>query len=191
MGKADEGHKPHANLPPGLERRTIPRFDCDRGVQCWKEGSLVAFYGSFDDLSMTGCSIQTTTPLPPGSRIRIVFTLFGTSIRVQGSVRSQNGNVMGIGFAGMVEGEQKKLAAALQRLADGADTGSEMIMNTQAAIQRLQRWFKMHDLLTRDLFERLVDGRYDPALGSNTSPMMDKAAANSAVDKVVSGFSRR
>ena len=191
MNKPDSTRKAHANLPMGMERRSSPRFECDRGVQCWKDGNSVAFWGSFVDLSMTGCSIHTPTPLAPGSRLKMVFTLFGTSVRVQAIARTLHGDVMSVEFVEMAEGEQKKLSAAVLRLAGGRDTGSEAIMNTQAAIQRLQRWFKTNELLTRDLFQRMLDGRFDPALGSSTSPLMEKAAGNFSFEKVASEFSKR
>ena len=79
----------------------------------------------------------------------------------------------------------------VQRLADGRNTGSAAVLNTQAAIQRLQRWFKTHDLLTRELFQRLVDGSFDPATGSSVSPLMDKASAGSSMEKMAVDFSKR
>jgi hypothetical protein len=181
--------KPHAQLPQGMERRVTPRFDCDRGVQCWKEGSYTALWGTFVDLSMTGCSILMPTPLPPGARLNMVFNLYGSSIRVSGVVRTLKGDVMGIAFAAMTKVEQGKLSAAVQRLANGRNTGSEVIMNTQAAVMRLQRWFNTHDLLTRELFQRLLDGSFDPASETSAAPLMEKAAAG--MENVVAGLGRR
>jgi hypothetical protein len=191
MSKADSTHKPHANLPPGVERRTTPRFDCDRGVQCWKDGSHVSIWGTFVDLSVTGCSISLPTPLPPGARLTMVFNLFGSSIRVSGVVRTLKDAVMGVAFAAMPEAEQSKLCTVVQRLADGRNTGSAAVLNTQAAIQRLQRWFQKHDLLTRELFQRLVDGSFDPALGSSVSPLMDKVSAGFSMEKAAADPSHR
>lgn len=191
MDKPDSTHKAHGKLPMGMERRSSPRFECDRGVQFWKEGNNSAFWGSFDDLGMTGCSVHTPSPLAPGSRLRMVFTLFGTAVRVQGTVRTSHGAVMGVAFAEMAEAEHKKLSAAVQRLAGDRNTGSEVMMNTQAAILRLQRWFKTNDLLTRDLFQRMLDGKFDPALGSSTSTLMEKASSNFSFEKMASEFSKR
>jgi hypothetical protein len=189
MTKPDSNHKPHANLPPGMERRVTPRFDCDRGVQCWKEGSHIALWGTFVDLGMTGCSIQTPTPLPQGARLSMVFTLYGTSIRVGGVVRTLEGDVMGVAFTAMTRVEQDKLAAAVRRLADGRNTGSEEVINTQAAVQRLQRWFKTHELLTRELFQRLLDGSFEPATETSAAPLMKKAAAG--IEDVIASLCRR
>ena len=191
MTKPVSTQKPHANLPPGMERRTTPRFDCDRGVQCWKDGSHVSFWGTFIDLSVTGCSIKLPTPLSPGTRLTMVLNLYGSSIRVTGVVRTLQGAVLGVAFAPMTEAEQSKLCTVVQRLANGRNTGSEAVMNTQAAVRRLQRWFKTHDLLTRELFQRLLDGSFDPALGSSVSPLMDKASAGFSMDKAVADLSNR
>ena len=181
--------KPHTKLPPGMERRVTPRFDCDRGVQCWKEGSHVALWGTFADLGMTGCSVHMPTPQPPGARLSMVFNLYGSSIRLSGVVRTLEGDVMGIAFATMTKIEQVKLSAAVQRLAGGKDTGSAAVMNTQAAVERLQRWFKTHDLLTRELFQRLLDGSFDPASETSAAPLMEKAAAG--MEDLIAGLIRR
>lgn len=191
MTKPVSTHKPHANLPQGMERRTTPRFDCDRGVQCWKDGNHVAFWGTFVDLSVTGCSISLPRPLPPGTRLTMVFNLYGSSIRVSGVVRTLEGAVMGVAFAALPEAEQGKLYTVVQRLANGKNTGSEAVVNTQAAVLRLQRWFKAHDLLTRELFLRLLDGSFDPALGSSASPLMDKAAAGFSMEKAAADLANR
>ena len=180
---------PHTKLPPGMERRVNPRFDCDRGVQCWKEGSHVALWGTFVDLGMTGCSVQMPTPLPPGARLSMVFNLYGSSIRLSGVVRTLEGDVMRIAFAAMTKVEQGKLSAALQRLAGGKNTGSEAMMNTQAAVARLQRWFKSHDLLTRELFQRLLDGSFEPASETSDAPLMKKAAAG--MENAIANLTRR
>lgn len=177
MSNPDNTHKPHAPVPSDMERRYAPRFDCNRGVQCWKNGSHVPFWGTFIDLSVTGCSITLPTPLPPNTRLTMVFNLYGNSIRVSGVVRTLQGATMGVAFAALPEAERSKLCTALQRLADGKDTGSEAVLNTQAAVLRLQRWFQRHDLLTRELFQRLLEGSFDPALESSASPLMGKAAA--------------
>jgi PilZ domain len=184
-------HKPHANLPPGMERRSTPRFECDRGVQCWKEGSHATIWGTFIDLSVNGCSIQTLTPLPPGTRLSLVFTLYGSNIRIGGEVRTLEGYIMGIAFAAMARVEQDKLSAAVRRLADGRSIGSEEVINTQAAVQRLQRWFKTHDLLTRERFQQLLDGSFDPALESSASPLMAKASGGFAMAKPAADPSKR
>jgi len=184
MTKPVSDRKPHASLPSSMERRVTPRFGCDRGVQCWKEGSHVPFWGTFVDLSLTGCSIHLPTPLSPGTRLNMVFTLFGSSIRIRGEVRTLHGAVMGIVFATITETEQNKLCAVVQRLADGRTTGSAVVMNTQAAVLRLQRWFKNHDLLTREIFQRLVDGSFDPAFENS-------AARSVEAEKTAAGFSNR
>jgi hypothetical protein len=192
MNKPDSTRKPHANLPLGMERRATPRFGCDRGVQCWKDGyNHAAIWGTFIDLSVTGCSIQTPTPIPPGTRLSMVFTLYGSSIRIGGEVRTLHGAVMGVAFKTMTKVEHGKLSAAVQRLAGGKNTGSEVIMNTQATVLRLQRWFKENDLLTRAIFQRLLDGSFDPALESSASTLVDRATAHYSLEKAAAEISNR
>jgi PilZ domain-containing protein len=175
MNKPVNTHKPHATLPLGMERRNTPRFGCDRGVQCWKDGTHTPIWGTFINLSVAGCSIQTPTPLSPGARLSIVFNLHGSSIRISGVVRALHGTDMGIAFAAMTECQQNSLRAMVQRLADGRDTGSEVVMNTQAAVRRLERWFQEHDLLTRAIFERILDGSFNPAFETSAARSVQKA----------------
>ena len=177
MNKPDSMRKPHVNLSLGMERRNSPRFGCDRGVQCWKEGTHAPIWGTFIDLGVAGCSIETPTPLSPGTSLSMVFTLFGSSIRINGKVRTLHGTKMGVAFAAMTECQQSKLCAIVQRLADGRDTGSAAVMNTQAVVLRLERWFKEHDLLTRAIFQRLLDGSFDPAFETSAARSVQKAAA--------------
>ena len=118
----------------------------------------------------------------------MVFNLFGTSIRVSGEVRTLHGAVMGVAFAAMTEAEQVKLSNVLKRLADGRSTNSDLMVNTQAAVLRLERWFKTHDLLTRDLFHRIVDGQFDPATEAKVNPLMEKAGARFVVEEVAASM---
>jgi hypothetical protein len=159
-------------VPAMLDRRVSPRFTCDRGVQCWKDGNHVAHWGTFVDLGLMGCSIHLLpTPLPVGTHLTLVFTLYGNNIRISGEVRMVHGAVMGVAFASMTEKVQNKLCEAVQRLADGRTTKSEVVLNTQAAVLRLQRWFKNHETLSRETFQRLLDGSFDPALETSAGRM--------------------
>lgn len=172
-------------VPATMDRRVTPRFVCDRGVQCWKEGSHVAYWGTFSDLGLTGCSVHLLpTPLPVGTHLTMVFALYGNNIRISGDVRMVHGAIMGIAFATMTEKVQEKLCAAVQKLADGRTTKSEVVLNTQAAVLRMQRWFKHHDLLTREIFQRLLDGSFDPAFETSAGRSLE-------IEKVTESFAHR
>ncbi len=161
----------------GIERRLTPRFDCDRGVQFWRDNSHSPLWGEFVDLGMTGCAIHSTTQLSPGSRIRMAFTLFGTTVRCAGEVRTAHDGVMGVLFTSIPPAEQQKLRAAVQRLADGSDAGAEAMVQAQQAVARLQRWFNQHDLLSREMFQRLLRGEHEPAAdGSSLARLNEKLA---------------
>ena len=92
-------------VPATMDRRVTPRFVCDRGVQCWKEGSHVAYWGTFSDLGLTGCSVHLLpTPLPVGTHLTMVFALYGNNIRISGDVRMVHGAIMGIAFVALFVG---------------------------------------------------------------------------------------
>ncbi len=175
MGNTDVKHVSRTGL--GVERRVTPRFDCDRGVQFWRDGSHSPLWGEFVDIGMTGCAIHSPTQLSPGSRMRMTFTLFGATIRCAGEVKTSRDGVMGVLFTSVLPAEQQKLRAAVQRLADGGESGAEAVVQAQQAVARLQRWFKQHDLLSREMFQSLLQGEHEPASDASSIVRLNEKLA--------------
>jgi hypothetical protein len=156
-------------LPENYDRRNAPRFDCDRGVQCWREGSTVPVWGSLRDLSLTGCKVVSTTPLPGGTHIRVLLNLFGRQVRASGEIRSVDENTMGIQFTRITSPEEAKLHAVLTRLASGTENAPAKLLQTTDILTRLTQWFRWMDFLTREEYLDILNGGTGLALQPATT----------------------
>lgn len=108
---------PSAELGDPFGQRHSPRYACDRGVQVWRQGEIVAMYGKLQNLSMTGCYIESPQPFAVGTAVRIAMSLFGMQVRAQGMVRSsfpENG--MGVQFTSVRPEDITLLNSVLGRL---------------------------------------------------------------------------
>ena len=98
------------------ERRQVQRYDCDRGVEYWIEGSS-PIAGQLDNISMTGCFVSTRFPLPNRTRLHMTLSLYGMKISAKGEVRAGgNGQGMGIMFTALERDSEVRLKKAVQRL---------------------------------------------------------------------------
>jgi PilZ domain-containing protein len=140
------------------DRRRAPRFDCDRGVQAWREGNTVPVWGSLRDLSFTGCKVNTTTPLPVGTRVRVLMNLFGTRVRASGDVCAADKNTFGIQFTRMSLPEEAKLQAVLSRLANGRESAPAGLVEAADILTRLTQWFRQMEFLTREQYLDIING---------------------------------
>lgn len=117
--------KPKAQLPVQDDRRTTPRFDCDRSVQYWKEDEKTPTWGTLENISLSGCFVTTRWPLPAQTRVRVVIYLYGLKISATGQVRASRADEgMGIMFTGLSRESRVRLKKAVQRLAQkGGEPG--------------------------------------------------------------------
>lgn len=100
------------------DRRAMPRFDCDRSVQYWKEDEKTPTWGTLENISLSGCFVTTRWPLPEQTRVRVVIFLHGLKISASGQVRvSRADEGMGIMFTSLSRESRVRLKKALQRLA--------------------------------------------------------------------------
>ncbi len=116
-GKAQSPVSAPPATPAAGNRRAVPRYLCDRGVQVWKQGELVSVYGKLHDLSLGGCAIETPQPFPVGTSVRLAMALFGLNVRALGEVRtSLAGRGMGIKFTSVRPEDISRLHAVVGRL---------------------------------------------------------------------------
>lgn len=116
-GATDTGASPSAELGDPFGQRHAPRYACDRGVQVWKQGEIVAMYGKLQNLSTTGTFIESTQPFPVGTAVRLAMSLFGMQVRAQGIVRSSfPSKGMGIQFTSVRPEDITLLNSVLGRL---------------------------------------------------------------------------
>jgi hypothetical protein len=124
VDELEAGTSPSAELGDPFGQRHSPRYACDRGVQVWKQGEIVAIYGKLHNLSMTGCYIESPQPFPVGTAVRIAMSLFGMQVRAQGVVRSSfPAKGIGVQFTSVRPEDITLLNSVLGRLAKGAASG--------------------------------------------------------------------
>ncbi|HWR35697.1 MAG TPA: PilZ domain-containing protein [Clostridia bacterium] len=80
------------------ERRTSPRYKFFGEVQILAE-SLSARKAQVKDISLEGCFVETTEPMPRNGQVLLRFLMGGSEFEMQGLVcRSEPGLGMGIRF---------------------------------------------------------------------------------------------
>jgi len=88
-----------SNAWAGDDRRRFPRQSCMLEAQLVTENSSVGVPVRITDLSLSGCYIETMTPLPHDSAVNIAISKDGKTVYVSGKVRfSSRGLGMGIMF---------------------------------------------------------------------------------------------
>jgi hypothetical protein len=93
---------PEVGIASGLQFRVDERYEVEGDAEVVvKDGSLgtTLLRGSILDLSATGCYIQTMArvPIKPGTEVNIIFSVYGTTFRVEAMSRFAKTKV-GIGF---------------------------------------------------------------------------------------------
>jgi PilZ domain len=96
--------------PAGQERRQFPRHACRIEAEVTPQGHSSSLPGKITDIALGGCYVETLTPLPVETSIKLVFGQEDTTVRVTGMVRSsQMGFGMGVLFTGMSPENFEKL----------------------------------------------------------------------------------
>ncbi len=93
------------------ERRQQPRHECSLGAEVARAGTTIQQRCLVSDLSMGGCYVQTSEPLPVGTAIEVVMRTQELKLKITGKVQSvHRGLGMGIHFL------SEKMPVELQRL---------------------------------------------------------------------------
>lgn len=140
------------------DRRSAPRFDCDRGVQYWTDQSASPIAGSLDNISLGGCYVTTKFPLPRYTRVQLILHLYGMKIPAQGEVRaSDNGHGMGIKFTTLDKDCELRVKKAVQRLSQSTQSESQnrrVSSSDTQILEEIRAWFDRNLNLTwEDFFD--------------------------------------
>ena len=93
------------------DRRQQPRHECSLGAEVSRAGTTIQQRCFVTDLSMGGCYVQTSEPLPVGTAIEVVMRTQELKLKLPGKVQSvHRGLGMGIHFI------SEKMPPELQRL---------------------------------------------------------------------------
>jgi hypothetical protein len=140
--------KPKVQPQVQEDRRAMPRFDCDRSVQYWKEDEKTPTWGTLENISLSGCFVTTRWPLPVQTRVRVVIFLHGLKISASGQVRAPRADEgMGIMFTSLSRESRVRLKKAVQRLAQ--KSGETTAVGTQQGgkngseemLEAVRAWF--------------------------------------------------
>ena len=120
-------------IASGLQFRVDERYEVEGDAEVVvKSGSLgtTLLRGSILDISATGCFIQTMArvPIKPGTEVQIIFSVYGTTFRVEAMSRFARTRVgIGFRFLEMDPATRQRLHAVL------ADIRSRLIENDPKA----------------------------------------------------------
>lgn len=86
-------------LPSSGDRRIKKRHTCSIGAEVYRVGSTVPYRCTLTDISIGGCYVETTDPLPSGTLVEIMVHTQTMKLRVVGRVQSVHlGFGMGVEF---------------------------------------------------------------------------------------------
>jgi hypothetical protein len=134
------------------DRRSVQRFDCDRGVQYWTKEGDSPLSGRLENISLTGCGILTKFPLPHRTRLNIVLFLCNMKIAAMGEVRACWEDRMGVMFTSLDQGNEARLKKAVQRLklparaAERSDQAKAEHQQAEIILNDIGAWFD-HSLI--------------------------------------------
>ena len=138
------------------DRRSVPRFDCDRGVQYWTDQSASPITGSLDNISLGGCYVATKFPLPRYTRVQLILYLYGMKIPAQGEVRaSDDGHGMGIMFTTLDKDCELRVKKAVQRLTQTSQSETrnrQSSPNDAQILAEIRAWFDRSLTMTWENF---------------------------------------
>jgi hypothetical protein len=153
------------------ERRRNPRYKCEGSATFRVAGTNVRTWGTFTDLSCSGCYVELKATFPAGAIIDLELELNGVRAQVKGEVRVSYPFLgMGVAFRDMTTENRMQIQAMIESILPAplkrsvvaepekaVHPGSmPIILNPAAALQALADFFDGHTLLSKDEFIRLL-----------------------------------
>lgn len=179
-----QGYSPPTSPPPapvtatpvgsesteGPERRGNPRYKCEGSATFRVQGSTVRSWGTFTDLSISGCYVELKATFPVGALIDMELELNGMRAQVTGEVRVSYPFLgMGVAFRNQNPESRQQVAEMVDSLRPSArrvvaqETASNVasaslpiILNPGAALQALADYFEKNALLSKEEFFQLL-----------------------------------
>ncbi|HET7185583.1 MAG TPA: PilZ domain-containing protein [Terriglobales bacterium] len=98
-------------------RRQELRYMASGGAKIQEIGSHASHWTTLDDISLGGCYVETTSPLPPGSRVEVLVHLADYQIFARGEVTAVHRLIgMGVRFTEMTPSNRERLQTAIHLL---------------------------------------------------------------------------
>ncbi len=101
--------------PSRKNRRLYPRMKCRVTIEFHAQGAEGPVLGNLTDVSLGGCYVETSTIVPPGTKLKIVFSIDDGSMQAEGSVvRIDPGSGIAVEFTDMGREERDKMHRVLE-----------------------------------------------------------------------------
>ena len=168
---AESAPAPPPAEPEKQERRRNPRYKCEGSATFRVQDGNVRSWGTFTDLSISGCYVELKATFPVGAMLDLELELNGVRAQVKGEVRvSYPFLAMGVAFREMTAEHHMQIEAMLEtvrpaplkksivaeREATVRPASMPIILNPAAALQALADFFEGHTLLSKDEFILLL-----------------------------------
>jgi PilZ domain-containing protein len=178
--KQDQEHQPRTYVEPAptpepvesepQERRRNPRYKCEGSATFRVEGTNVRTWGTFTDLSCSGCYVELKASFPAGAIIDLELELNGVRAQLKGEVRVSYPFLgMGVAFRDLTTEHRMQIQAMIESILPAPlkksvvaepetihPASMPIILNPTAALQALADFFEGHTLLSKDEFIRLL-----------------------------------
>jgi hypothetical protein len=178
--KQDQEQQPRTYVEPApvpapadsepQERRRNPRYKCEGSATFRVEGGNVRSWGTFTDLSVSGCYVELKATFPVGAMLQLELELNGMRAHIKGEVRVSYPFLgMGVAFREMTTEQHMLIEAMLESVRPAPlrapqpvpdnpvhPVSMPIILNPAAALQALADFFDGHALLSKDEFIHLL-----------------------------------
>jgi PilZ domain len=156
------------------ERRRHPRYKCAGSAELRKEGTTVRTWGTFTDISQSGCYVEMQATFPPETKTELVLELNEIRVCAKAIVRVTYPFLgMGLVFTEIREQDRVLLAKILEFVVGAAQGGAGCVprqepekkasnenvpelKNHKAVLDALLRHFDQQENLTRERFLSLL-----------------------------------
>jgi diguanylate cyclase (GGDEF)-like protein/putative nucleotidyltransferase with HDIG domain len=101
--------------PSRKNRRTFPRMKCRVTIELRPEDGDTPIFGNLIDISLGGCFVETSAIMPPGAKLKLIFSIDDGRMQAEGSVvRIDPGCGVAIQFNDMGRDEREKMHRVLE-----------------------------------------------------------------------------
>src|SRR5216110_87159 len=101
--------------PTRKNRRTYPRMKCRVTIELRPEDGDTPVFGNLIDISLGGCFVETSAIMPPGAKLKLIFSIDDGRMQAEGSVvRIDPGCGVAIQFNDMGRDEREKMHRVLE-----------------------------------------------------------------------------
>ena len=102
---------------PAAGRRLYERHSCNGKIELRKDGSSHPLWGVLNDISLTGCYVETIDPFPKGAHASMIISVLGREIHARGEVRVVHQMVgMGLAFSELTLTDRSRIQEVVDQL---------------------------------------------------------------------------